>query len=90
MDGYRFSLGITNADLRRAAFRVIDRTQDKPEHQILGTALALLSMCEATGTDIKHLLEIASRAAADVDGPFSSTIKAIKEYAKHEIGRHDG
>lgn len=71
--------------LRQAAFRVISRTQDDPPTQILGTTLALISMCEATGVDIKQLLSSTERRRNDLDGAFVSTFDAIAAYARHEI-----
>lgn len=71
--------------LRQAAFRVIDRTQDTPEDQLRGIALALLAACEATGVNVRDLLITSERIMRDVDGPFSPAIRAIREYARNEL-----
>jgi len=73
--------------LRQMAFRVISRTQDDPDLQVMGTAVALVALTEATGTDMRSVIEIAERRMNDLDGPFTSQIGAIREYAKNEIGR---
>ena len=73
--------------MRQATFRVIDRTQDRPEMQVLATAIALYSMCDALNIDIKQLLVSVERMTNDLDGPFVSTFAALREYAIKEIGR---
>lgn len=73
--------------LRQSAFRALSATQDHPSVQIQGTAVALLAMCDATGVDVRQLLESTERLIRDIDGPFSSQIRAIREYARNEIGR---
>lgn len=73
--------------LRMAAFRVVDRTQDDPATQIRGTALALVALCRATGTDIRQLLIGTERMLNDIDSPFGRQLRAIEDYARNEIGR---
>lgn len=85
-DGVSFST--TPAAIRKPAFRVIDRMQaSKPHEQIVGTAVALLAMAEAIGLNAHELIDRASRMMSAVDGPFTGQIRAIRDYAKHEIGR---
>lgn len=73
--------------LRQAAFRVIDRTQERPATQLLAIALALVAACEGSNVDVRELLVTVERMKDDLDGPFIGTFDGIKEYAKHEIGR---
>ena len=73
--------------LRQAAFRAIDRTQDQPEVQLQGIAIAMLAIAEATRVDVRKLLVSCERIMDDIDGPFSPTIRAIKEYAQHELNK---
>ena len=72
--------------LRRAAYRVISRTQDDPATQVQGMAVALFATCEALGIDIRQLLTSMERMKNDLDGPFVSTFAAIEQYARNEIG----
>lgn len=76
------------AALRVPAFRVIDRTDGLPPgEQLLGTALAVVAMCEAIGMNPHELIVVARNAMADVEGPFTYHLQAIRDYAKHEIKR---
>jgi hypothetical protein len=77
-------------NIRRSAFKCINRMQDRPHEQIVGTAIALLAMCEAAGVDMRRVIEAAERHLNDVESPFNSTIKAIREYARNEITRSYG
>ena len=72
--------------VRATAFGVLDSGQGAPELQLQATAIAFLAMCEATNTDVRQLLVSGERMMRAVDSPFSPTIRAIKEYAKNEIG----
>lgn len=83
----RVAVGANPERLRRAAFRVIDRTQDDPAVQIRATAVALVTLCRATGVDIRQLLTSSERMVDDLDGPFAAQIRAMGEYARNEIGR---
>lgn len=75
--------------LRVPAFRVIDRTDGfTPGQQLLGTALALVAMSEAIGMNPHDLIVVARNAMADVEGPFTYHLQAIRDYAKHEIKRN--
>lgn len=73
--------------LRRAAYRVITRTQDDPATQVKGMALALYATCEALDINIRDLLVAVERMKGDLDGPFTSTFRALEAYAREEIGR---
>lgn len=78
------------ADLRRPAFAVIDGlqlTDSKPGAQILGTAVALIAMCESANIPLQDVLTKASRALADAEGPYSTHIRSIRDYAANEIAR---
>jgi hypothetical protein len=83
------SLFSTPARLRKPAFIVIDRMDGRvaPAEQLLGTAVALVAMAEATGTDIRSLIQIAERSMSDVNSCGAEHIRAIREYAAKEIGR---
>lgn len=79
----------TPPDLRVPAYRVIDRTDGfSPGQQLMGTALALVAMSEAVGLNPHELIVFAQNAMADVEGPFTYHIQAIRDYAKHEIKRN--
>lgn len=72
---------------RKAAYRVITRTQDTPSTQVMGTALALAGMCRALNVDMRELIERVEAEYANVDGPFSTQLRALEAYTKSEIGR---
>lgn len=83
-----FTLCAADADtMRQAVYRVIDRTQDEPEVQVQAMAIALYSTCKALRLDIRQLLTNIERMENDLDGPFTSTFRALEAYAKNEIGR---
>lgn len=76
------------AQLRVPAFEVINRVQRvTPSHQILGTAVALVAMCEAVGLDVKNVLTKAHNSMAHTEGPFTHHVQAIRQYATNEIHR---
>ncbi len=75
------------AKLRQAAFSVIDRGQEDPSTQIIGTALALLTMTRAIDVDLSQLLNQCERRLDDSDGAFVYVYRAIEEYTKNEIRR---
>lgn len=81
-----FSAGGDPALMRRAAYRVISRTQDEPEVQVQAMGIALFATCRALRIDIKQLLVSMERMSNDLDGPFQGTFSAIEEYARQEIG----
>jgi len=73
--------------LRRAAYRVISRTQDEPHIQLLAMAIALIATCDALSVDVRQLLVGTERMRDDLDGAFQSQFAALREYAQKEIGR---
>lgn len=74
--------------IRKPAFEVINRIQGRtPGEQVVGTAVALVAICEAVGLEVHEIIHGAERIISDVDGPYSPEIRAIKEYAKNEIAR---
>ncbi len=73
--------------IRQSAYRVITRTQDEPDVQVLGMALAMYCTCEALDINIRDLLVAVERMKADLDGPFVATFRALEAYAREEIGR---
>jgi hypothetical protein len=78
------------ADLRRPAFAVINglqMTDCKPGQQILGCALALIAMCESANLPLNDVLTKAARALHDAEGPFSTHVRSIRDYAANEIAR---
>lgn len=83
----RLALGANPERLRMSAFRALDRTQDDPAVQIRGLALALAGICNATGLDMRELIVSSENMINDLDGPYSTQMKAIREYALNEIGR---
>lgn len=76
------------ARLRVPAFSVLSRIQDfTPGEQVLGTAVALVAMCESANISLHDVITMARNAMADADGPFTSHIKAIRDYSANEIAR---
>ena len=75
------------ARLRQAAYAVLTRGQRDPSTQVLGTAIALLSMTRAIGLDLSVLMNQVERRMEASDGPFVSVYRAIEEYARNEIRR---
>jgi hypothetical protein len=74
------------ARLQRPAFAVISKLQDfTPGEQILGAGVALIAMCQSTGMSLQEVLTISARVMADTEGPFTSHIQAVRDYARHEI-----
>ena len=74
--------------IQPAAFRVIDRLQRMdPTVQIVATAVALVAMSEAIGLNLRDVINTAENVLRDSEGPFTTHIQAIREYAKHEILR---
>lgn len=87
MNTDKLTTGGNPTSVRQAAYRVISRTQDAPEVQVLGMAVALYATCEALDIDIRQLLVGCERMKRDLDGPFVGTFDALREYARGEIGR---
>lgn len=80
-------VGSDPSRLRTEAYRVITRTQTAPQVQVQAMAVALYSTCKALDIDIRQLLTSVERMERDLDGPFTSTFRAIEAYAQNEIGR---
>lgn len=80
------------ARLRIPTFAVIDRAQALQGNGmctggelILSTALALIAMCETVNLPIQDVMTKATNMLADVDGPFTSHIQAVRDYAGREL-----
>lgn len=74
------------ATLRVPAFQVINRLQfHRPGDQVVGTALALVVMCESAGVSLHDVITKAQRMTAAADGPFVAHIQAIRDYAAREL-----
>ena len=87
MNTDKLTVGGDPGKLRQAAYRVISQSQETPEVQLLGMAIALVATCDALGVDIRALLESAERMGDDLDGPFQSQFAALREYAQQEMRR---
>lgn len=72
--------------MRNHVFAVIDRGQLDPAVQIRATALALYALCDAVDVDIRSLLVSIEQQIGDLNSPYTPTLKAIREYARNEIG----
>ena len=76
------------ARLRVPAFRVIERVQDHtPGEQVLATAVALIAMCQSANISLHDVLTTAGNVLADVEGPFTTHLQAVRDYAAGEIAR---
>jgi len=73
--------------MRTAMYKVISNSQDTPEVQVQAIGMALVAVCSALDIDVKDILNTVEQMAADLDGPFSSTFRALEAYAHNEIGR---
>lgn len=72
--------------LRPTVVRTISANQDQPPAtQVLGTAAALVALCEGVGIDPHHVVSQINRAKSNVDSPFNSTWRGMVEYAKGEL-----
>ena len=74
-------------EMREAMYKVISNSQDRPEVQVQAMAMALVATCRAIDIDVKDLLNTVDQMVYDLDGPFSSTFRALEAYARNEIGR---
>ena len=72
--------------MREAMYRVIDRTQDRPEVQLQAMAMALVATCDALNVPVRDLLDTVDVMMNDLNGPFVNTFDALREYARNEIG----
>ena len=76
------------ARLRQPAFAVINalqRVNARPGEQVLGTAVALLAMCQSAGVSIDDVIRKAMRMTGDVDAPFTAHLQAVRDYAANEL-----
>lgn len=72
--------------LREPAFRIINRMQDvNPSDQYRALALAFLACTEALRLDPHMEVLRAARLMADAEGPFTSHVQAIRDYAAGEL-----
>jgi hypothetical protein len=74
--------------LRRPAFAVIDGLQQSdaiPGDQILGAAVALLAMCESANVPFHDVVTKAANAMSVVEGPFTSHLQSVRDYARREL-----
>lgn len=79
---------ISPAQVQPAAFRIIDRLQRlDPAVQITATAVALCAMAETLGLRMRDVIVVAENTLRDSEGPFTTHIQAIREYAKGELLR---
>lgn len=84
-------LASSPARLRRPAFAVIDaiqRTQVTGGEQVLGVALALKAMCESANVPLDEVLTKVTNLMADAEGPFTSHVAAIRDFASQELRRY--
>lgn len=78
------------ARLRVPAFNVIAKVQNHtPGEQILGTAVALVAMCQSANISLNDVLTVARNVMNDAEGPFTSHVQAVRDYARHEIAGGD-
>lgn len=74
--------------IRKPAYVVIDRIDGYlPGEQMLGTAVALVAMCNAINLPLHELIQRAQNVMAHADGPYAYHVKAIRDFAKNEITR---
>lgn len=78
------------ARLRVPAFAVIDalqKTKTQPGTQVLAAAVALRAMCESANLPLNDVLVKAGRIMGDVEGPFTSHLQAVRDYARNELNK---
>lgn len=75
------------ASLRTGAFRVIDamQTESNKPVQYLAPVVTAVAMAETLGRDVHEDVARVRRMMADINGPFSEQINAIKDYTKGEL-----
>lgn len=71
--------------MRQAMYGVLSRLQDQPEVQLQATAMCLYAMCNALNVDIRRLLMSVERMQNDLDGPYTSTYRALEAYAREQL-----
>lgn len=76
------------ARLRKPAFAVISRVQNfTPGEQLLGTAVALVAMCESANISLDDAITRARNVMRDTEAAHTSHVQAIRDYAANEIAR---
>lgn len=88
-DGLRDQILLFNsaASVRQPAFKALSVMQDEPAAmQVIGTAVALVAMCEAIGIEPQHVMTRAHNVMSDASR-FGPQIAAIREYARNEVLR---
>jgi hypothetical protein len=88
MDTIRLSISAAYAParFREPAFRVLDALQQSPPAiQLDALFLTAVAMAMTVGIDPHEMVARAKRMIPDVDGPFSSQLAAITDYAKGEL-----
>ncbi len=76
------------ARVRRPAFNVLSRIQDfTPGEQLLGTAVALIAMCESANISLHDVITNGRNILADAEAAHTSHVQAIRDFAANEIAR---
>jgi len=78
------------ARLRIPCFAIVDvlqRSQRQPGEQVLATAITLIAMCESANLSFDDVIAKAVRMTADVEGPFTSHLQSVRDYARYELRR---
>jgi hypothetical protein len=57
----------------------------KPGEQVLGTAVALMAMCQSAGVSVDDVMRKAMRMMGDVEAPFTAHLQAVRDYASNEL-----
>lgn len=85
--GVRDRIGMVSpAQVMVPAFQILDRMQRlDPAVQLTATAVALCAMAESIGYDMAEIITVAENTLRDCEGPFTTHIQAIREYAKGEL-----
>lgn len=74
------------AALRAPMVSIIDRIGELPGHwQILSVGLTFHVLCRGAGINPHDVLNRLENMERDVDAPFASQFRAMKEYAKGEL-----
>ncbi len=76
------------AALREPAFRVIHRMEGvEPHLQFNAVMLAARALAEALGLDPHEEIVKAGRMMADAEGPHTTHVQAIRDFARGELAR---
>ena len=88
----QIALHSTPSRLRKPAFAVINGLQGvdaKPGEQVLGTAVALMAMCQSANINLDGLMTKARSIMGDVEGPFTAHLQSVRDYAANELLKGD-